>query len=52
VQDYSAKHDLYNMTLVLEGGLLKEMGTVLRYNCAFSNVVVKFCAIFTFLTCQ
>jgi len=43
VQDY---------TLVLEGGLLKGMGTVLRYNYAFSSVVVKFCAIFTCLTCQ
>jgi hypothetical protein len=29
VQEYSAKHDLYNMMLVLEDGLLKEMGTVL-----------------------
>jgi len=38
-------------TLVLEGGLLKEMGTVLRYNYAFSNVVVKFCAILSCLTC-
>jgi hypothetical protein len=39
-------------TLVLEGGLLKEMGTVLRYNYAYRGTVAKFCAIFTCLTCQ
>jgi len=39
-------------TLVLEGELLKEMGIVLRFNYAFSNVVVKFCAILSCFTCQ
>jgi len=38
--------------LVLEGGLLKEIGAVLRYNYAFNNVVMKFCAILSCWTCQ
>jgi hypothetical protein len=55
VNDYRGRRGIFTVqeyTLVLEGGLLKEMGTVLRYYYAFSNVVVKFCAVFTCLTCQ
>lgn len=55
VNDFRGRRGSFSVLeciLVLEGGLLMAVGTVLRHNHAFSNVVVRFCAIFTCLACQ